>query len=47
MKQPAGKWGSVANCDIPLRTFESALRHIRKHEKVRIRYDYFNILHNS
>ncbi|GMS90922.1 hypothetical protein PENTCL1PPCAC_13097, partial [Pristionchus entomophagus] len=33
IKVPAGKWGSVYNCDIPYRTFEAAMKHISKTHK--------------
>ncbi|GMR40625.1 hypothetical protein PMAYCL1PPCAC_10820, partial [Pristionchus mayeri] len=28
IREPAGKWGALNNCDLPYRTFEAAMRHI-------------------
>uniref|UniRef100_A0A914XPI5 Sphingomyelin phosphodiesterase n=1 Tax=Plectus sambesii TaxID=2011161 RepID=A0A914XPI5_9BILA len=33
IKQPAGRWGTVANCDIPFELFENTLQHISATEK--------------
>ncbi|GMR31699.1 hypothetical protein PMAYCL1PPCAC_01895, partial [Pristionchus mayeri] len=33
VKTPAGKWGSVAYCDLPYRTFEAAMKHISETHK--------------
>ncbi|GMT05039.1 hypothetical protein PENTCL1PPCAC_27213 [Pristionchus entomophagus] len=33
IKSPAGKWGSIYNCDLPYRTFEAAMRHISQTHK--------------
>lgn len=38
VKHAAGKWGSPYPCDIPFRTFESAMQHIAKKEKDRLDY---------
>ncbi|KAF8372244.1 hypothetical protein PRIPAC_78673 [Pristionchus pacificus] len=33
IKRPAGKWGSLGNCDLPFGTFEAAMRHISQTHK--------------
>ncbi|GMT31295.1 hypothetical protein PFISCL1PPCAC_22592, partial [Pristionchus fissidentatus] len=33
VKSPAGKWGSVFNCDLPYRTFDVAMKHISNTHK--------------
>ncbi|CAJ0914636.1 unnamed protein product, partial [Mesorhabditis belari] len=34
IKMPAGKWGTLAQCDLPYQTFISAMKHISQNEKL-------------